>query len=266
MKKPLIWLLAFVVTAASAFYQRRTGPTYPVEGEVTVAGTPVKFSLPRSAETTGDAEVSVAAPSQDVAGRLLYKRFKTEDPWSEAAMTRQSDRLTGYLPRQPESGKLAYRVVLLSGGRDVSLTGDEPIILRFKGHVPLAILLGHVLVMFTAMLLSTRAGLAALDRSADPRVYRNWTVVLLFVGGFIFGPLVQKLAFGTWWTGVPNGWDLTDNKTLIAIVFWVIALIAGRGGRRARLWTVAAAVLMLVVFMIPHSLFGSELRYPAAGR
>jgi hypothetical protein len=116
------------------------------------------------------------------------------------------------------------------------------------------------------MLLSTRAGLAALDRNADPRVYRNWTVGLLFAGGFIFGPLVQKLAFGTWWTGVPNGWDLTDNKTLIAMVFWVIAFIAGRGGRRARPWTVAAAMLMLVVFMIPHSLFGSELRYPTAGR
>jgi hypothetical protein len=57
------------------------------------------------------------------------------------------------------------------------------------------------------------------------------------------------------------GFDLTDNKTLIAMLGWVAALIAGRGSKPARAWIVAASVLMLVVFMIPHSLFGSELKY-----
>jgi hypothetical protein len=266
MKKTLIWLLAFVITAASAVFQRRTGPTYPVRGEVTVAGSPLKFTLPRSAETNGDCEVAVGATNPDVTGRLLYKRFKSEDAWAEAPMTRRDDRLAGFLPRQPIAGKLAYRVILSHLGQDLSLTGNAPIVMRFKGHVPLGVLLTHVLVMFAAMLLSTRAGLAALDPRADPRVFRLWTVGLLFAGGFLLGPLVQKLAFGSWWTGVPFGWDLTDNKTLIALAIWVLALIAGRGGRRARAWTVAAAVLMLIVFMIPHSLLGSELRYPAAGR
>lgn len=266
MKRLFVWLLAFIITAASAVYQRRTGPTYPIQGEVKVAGAPVRFTLPRSAGTADDCEVAVSVANPDVTGRLLYKRFKSEDAWSEAPMTMRGDRLAGFLPRQPVAGKLAYRVILGYRGQDISLTGEEPVILRFKGHVPLGILLAHVLVMFSAMLLSTRAGLAALDRRADPRIFRLWTVVLLFVGGFLLGPLVQKLAFGSWWTGVPIGWDLTDNKTLIAMVIWVIALIAGRGGRRARAWTVAAAVLMLVVFMIPHSLLGSELRYPAAGR
>ena len=41
-------------------------------------------------------------------------------------------------------------------------------------------------------------------------------LLLLAVGGFILGPLVQNYAFGELWTGVPFGWDLTDNKTLIA--------------------------------------------------
>jgi hypothetical protein len=85
------------------------------------------------------------------------------------------------------------------------------------------------------------------------------------VGGFVLGPLVQKLAFGTWWAGVPLGWDLTDNKTLIAMVIWIAALAAGRKGRGARGWILAASVLMLVVFLIPHSLMGSELKYPEAG-
>jgi hypothetical protein len=266
MKKFFIWVLAFVITAGSAVYQRRTGPTYHLSGRAMVAGARVSFSLPRSAETASDCEVAVAMSNPEVAGRLVYKRYKTADSWSETPMVRQGDRLIGYLPKRPMAGKLAYRVILSSQNQDYSLTGDEPVILRFKGHVPLGILLTHVLVMFAAMLLSTRAGLAALDRQSSPRKFVLWTAAFLFVGGFILGPLVQKLAFGAWWTGAPIGWDLTDNKTLIAMILWAVALVAGRRGRPARGWVLAAAILMLVVFLIPHSLFGSELKYIDAPR
>jgi len=266
MRRPLIWFLAFIITAASAVYQRRTGPTYPLRGEVEAGGTPLRFELPRSAETSADCQVGVSVAAPEVTGQILYKRSKTGEEWSKAPLVRETDRLVGYLPKQPAAGKLDYRVVLNVGGREVSLTGEKPVVIRFKGHVPLGILLAHILVMFAAMLLSTRAGLAALDKKDHPRLFGAWTIFFLFVGGFVFGPIVQKLAFGSWWTGVPFGWDLTDNKTLIALVIWIIAMVAGRKGWGARGWILAAAILMLVVFMIPHSLLGSELKYPAAGR
>ena len=72
------------------------------------------------------------------------------------------------------------------------------------------------------------------------------------------GPLVQKYAFDELWTGVPFGWDLTDNKTLIAFIAWVIAYLFNRK-QESRYWVVAAMVVTLVVFSIPHSLFGSQL-------
>jgi hypothetical protein len=261
MKKLIVWFLAFIITAASAVYQRRTGPTYHLRGKVEVAGTSVKYELPRSAETSANCEVGVAVVAPEVTGRIRYKRLRTQDDWSETPLVRQGDRLVGYLPKQPAAGKLDYRVVLTDRGQDVSLTGEKPVIVRFKDHVPLGVLLAHIFVMFAAMLLSTRAGLAALDKKDHPRLFGAWTLLFLFIGGFVLGPLVQRLAFGAWWTGVPIGWDLTDNKTLIAMVIWIIAMVAGRKGRGARGWILAAAVLMLVVFLIPHSLLGSELRH-----
>ena len=266
MKKSLVWLLAFIITAASAVYQRRTGPTYELRGAVEVGGVRTAFELPRSAETSADCEVGVAVAAPEVTGRILYRQVQDggpvgpRRPWSARETV-----WSGHLPKQPPAGKLDYRVVLNDGGRDVSLTGEAPVVIRFKGHVPLGVLLAHIIVMFAAMLVSTRAGLAALDKTDRPRVFASWTIVLLFVGGFVLGPLVQKLAFGNWWSGVPLGWDLTDNKTLIAMVIWIVAMVAGRKGRGARPWILAAAVLMLVVFLIPHSLMGSELKYPDAG-
>jgi hypothetical protein len=115
--------------------------------------------------------------------------------------------------------------------------------------------------MFLAMLFSNRAGIEALRPQSNPRTYALWTLALLFVGGIILGPIVQKLAFGVFWTGFPLGYDLTDNKTLIALIGWLAAVIAGRGGRPARWWVLGAAILLLVVYLIPHSLLGSELDY-----
>jgi hypothetical protein len=261
MKKALYWILAFILTAASAVYQRMTGPTYPVRGKAALPSGEVGFKLPRSAEITSDCEVSLVVPGPEVEGRLLYRRFRTDDAWSEAPMTRQSDKLVGWLPKQPMAGKLSYKINLSDAGRETSLTGDEEIVIRFKGSVPAPLLLAHVLVIFAAMLFSTRAGIAALDRRSDPRGLAVWTAVLFFLGGFILGPLMQKFAFGAWWTGFPLGKDLTDSKTLFAMLAWVIALIAGRGGRKNRGWVLAASVVTLVVFLIPHSLLGSELKY-----
>jgi hypothetical protein len=266
MKKVLFWFLAFIITAASAVYQRMTGPTHPVRGKAALSNGEVNFKLPRSAEITSDCEVGLEVPDAEVAGRLLFRRFKTDDSWTEVVMVRQEKRLVGSLPKQPMAGKLAYKVVLTDRGKDTSLSGDEDIVIRFKGTVPTALLLAHILVIFAAMLFSTRAGIAALDKMSDPRRLAVWTAVLFFVGGFILGPLMQKFAFDSWWTGFPLGRDLTDSKTLFAMLAWVIALVAGRGGRKNRGWVLAASIVTLIVFLIPHSLLGSELKYSGTPR
>jgi hypothetical protein len=266
MKKALLWFLAVVITLASAYYQRTTGPTYPVSGSVEVDGTEIRFELPRSAETVADAEVAVAAAPQAIEGYLTYKRFKTADAWTQVLLTRDGERLVGSLPKQPAAGKLEYQVVLVSRQKETPLTA-APLVIRFKDPVPAFLLVPHILIMFLGMLFSTRAGLAALDKQANPRTFVLWAFWLQLAGGFILGPLVQKFAFGVLWSGIPLGFDLTDNKTLISFLFWVAALIAGRKGRPARGWVLAAAVVNLAIYLVPHSLLGSELDYsklPAA--
>jgi len=261
MRKGLIWILAVVITLAAAVYQRMTGPTYDYRGKISIGDAVIKFRLPRSAEIVKDCEVAVSVPSANISGSVEFKRYKTEDLYTTIPMERKGDKLVAYLPKQPMAGKLAYNVLLIKDEKEFSLTGTDPIIIRFKGAVPMAILLPHVIIMFLAMLFSTRAGLAALDRKSNPRKLALWAAAMLFIGGFILGPLVQHFGFGPYWTGFPIGFDLTDNKTLIAMLGWIIALLAGRRGKPARGWVLAAAVLLLVVYSIPHSLLGSELDY-----
>ena len=163
--------------------------------------------------------------------------------------------LQAALPVQPVGGKLQYYITV--GGED--LPADEPLLLRFRNDVPAGILVPHILLMFAAMLFAVYTFLLVVTG----KKYSKWlkiTVATLFVGGFVFGPLVQHVAFGPWWTGFPYGTDLTDNKTLLAFLFFVAALATLRW--KYNKWVVCLAVLfMIVIFSIPHSTYGSEYDY-----
>ncbi len=260
MKKTLIWILAVVLTLGAAYYQRKTGPTHPRDILVTLTGKEYKVRLLRSHGGEGDLPVEAVIPDTSVTGKVVWKRFPTAEPWDTLPMERSGDTLRAFLPHQPPAGKLAYRIVLQSGQEEVLVPADEPVVARFKGAVPAGILIPHILLMFTAMLLSTLAGLMAIWKIPEYKRYATVTLVLLLIGGGILGPLVQLHAFGALWTGVPFGWDLTDNKTLIAILFWVYAVLAIR--KKDRYWTVVLAALVLIlVYSIPHSMFGSTYNY-----
>jgi FtsH-binding integral membrane protein len=114
--------------------------------------------------------------------------------------------------------------------------------------------------MFFAMLFANLAGIMAIGKHPAYKRNTGITLLLLLAGGMILGPLVQKYAFDAYWTGIPFGYDLTDNKTLIGVAFWVIAWLGNRGKDRPYL-TILAAIMLLLVYSIPHSMFGSELNY-----
>jgi hypothetical protein len=262
----LLWVVAFVVTVASAAYQRRTGPTYPVSMELALDGAKLTATLPRTHPGEGDAEVRIAGAESGLAGTLVWRRYRSHDPWLEVPLEREGDELVGRLPHQPPAGKIQYWLRFRRGEAEARFPekGEEaPVIIRFRGDVPAPVIILHVFFMFAGMLVSTRAGLQALRPGAPTRKLAIAAAGLLFMGGMIFGPIMQKYAFGAYWTGWPVSHDLTDNKTLIAMIAWVIALIAGRKGRDARYWVLAASVVTFAIFLIPHSVRGSELDYTA---
>lgn len=262
-----LWILAFIITVSSAIYQRLTGPTYPKRGRAQFGSHQVSYKLIRSQNVNTDIPVVLTVPDTSVSGYVSFKRYKSNDEWSTLPLRREQERLVAAIPHrdQAPAGKLMYYVHLTQGDQKVSLTGEEPIVLRFKGAVPAWVLLPHVLIMFLAMLFSNRAGLEALDARGTAYKYLLWTIGLFFIGGFILGPLVQKYAFGALWTGWPFGRDLTDNKTLIAMLGWLWAWYKNRSGREGRGWIIFAAFLMLAAYLIPHSLFGSEIDYSKLG-
>jgi hypothetical protein len=257
----LLWIISVVITLISVVYQRVTGPTYPVSGSAQLNGAPIPYKLIRSYDGTDNAPVQIKTDDSLITGVLFWKRYNTNDQWTLVPLTFVEGTLKGELPHQPVAGKLMYKVELLRGETGASLPANGPIIIRFRDPVPIWVIVPHVLAMFCAFLFAARAGLEFFNKEPQFRRFIFATLGFLFLGGFILGPLMQYFSFNLWWTGWPLGTDLTDNKTAVAFLAWVVAAIALNKAKNPRYWALGASIVMIVVYLIPHSMFGSEYDY-----
>ncbi len=277
MKKAILWSLAFIITIAAAIYQRQTGPTYPQKMDITLNDKDYELRLVRSLALDEKSVVKLKISDTTVKARLFVKRFKTDEEYQVVDFEYRVYPVNSFLmnkvfkvyneegffadvPQQPAAGKIQYYFEITDSKGTRSYFEDAPVVIRFKGGVPGFILLPHVLCMFMAMLFSTLAGLMSIIKFPLYKQYGVLTLILFIAGGMVLGPIVQYYAFGDLWTGIPFGWDLTDNKTLIALVFWILAVVMNRNKERP-LYTALAAFILLLIYSIPHSLFGSELDY-----
>ncbi|QIA07475.1 hypothetical protein [Draconibacterium halophilum] len=275
MKKVFYWLLAVVITLAAVIYQRKTGPTYDKKLLVEVNNTNYEVKLVRSIEIDSNTEVKLAIDDNNIEARFFYKKFLSDDPYQSVDFVYKKQPVDSYLmnkvfnlteekgwfatvPEQPAAGKIQYYFEITDSNGTKTYMDKTPVVIRFKGAVPSSILAPHIFFMFFAMLLGNLAGIMAIFRHQRYKFYTTVTLVALFIGGMILGPIVQLHAFGEAWAGVPFAWDLTDNKTLVAFIFWILAFVMNRKKERP-VFTIVASIVMLIVYSIPHSMYGSQL-------
>lgn len=252
-RSTIFWILAFLMTTGTGIFQRLTGPTYPLSGSVQFEGSTLRYHFDRSFAGMSDAPVILSTEDPEIHAVLLWKRFSMEDEWIETAMEPDNGSLRALLPNQAPLEKIVYQVQVEKNGSTM-LVPPDPVTMRFKGEVPLWVLIPHVLGMFGAMLFSLRAGFEYFTPEPVYTKLVTWTIGFLIVGGFLFGPLMSYYAFDLFWTGWPVGTDLTDNKTAIALLGWVIAAVGMKKSKSPGPWIIAAAIVMFVVFLIPHSI------------
>jgi len=270
------WILAILITLSAVFYQRLTGPTNPKRVKFELAGKEYSTKLPRSMETSvtlseaqgnyeslgkmAVMEIEIPESPENMTVIVYYRRFPGNDTIRTVVASKSGDKYSVQLPSQPPAGKLAYFVEFNDGSQANTLGLRQNVIMRFKNPVPAYVLIPHILLMFLAMLLSTYTGVIAFAKSTKTAKYALIVIIILGIGGLILGPVVQKYAFGAYWTGWPFGEDLTDNKTLVAFLFWLTAWLINRKKSRKWLYVLAAAV-MLLIYSIPHSTAGSEYNH-----
>lgn len=145
----------------------------------------------------------------------------------------------------------------------------------YEGRPWRPLLLLHIILVVGAMLLMIHGFRASLSYIFTGRglstAYWNFLVGWLFftVAVLPLGISIAKATFGVGWSGFPFGTDITDNKSLGLVVYWLILLMVAwkpqRGEYSPRTGRISGVVfvglsligifLTIWVYSIPHSVF-----------
>jgi hypothetical protein len=141
MKQFIYWATAIIITLASAYYQRVSGPTYPETGMSD--GIAYKFDRSHSGYSPQDVEIKLNYKNEEAF--LFWKRYKTQDEWNVEKMKIDQSNAVAQLPPQPPAGKLEYYVMVSNGLDERKFPPDHNVVTRFKGEVPAWILIPHII-------------------------------------------------------------------------------------------------------------------------
>jgi len=256
MKRTTIfWILAFLITIVSALFQRVTGPTYPLSGTVDFEGKKIAYKLERSHNSDKNYMVKICTKDPFTHGVLYFRKFGNVENFTAVDMiVGGKDTIIAEMPAQQRLQKLEYFIMIFKGDLTTTIPLNNKVVIRFKDSVPLWVLIPHIFAMFFAMMLSTRTGLEYFSKEPKLEKLSLWTIIILFIGGFPLGFLMNGLAFGEVWGGFPFGSDVTDNKTQIAFIFWLFAFYMIKKNKQPKLWALLAAILLIIAYSIPHSI------------
>lgn len=262
----ILWFIAIIFTILSIIYQNTTGPTYPKKGEIKFLGKQIDYKLDRSALINIDCPVKIYTNDSLIKGTLIWKRYNTKDNESSKPMRYENGYLIAELDKQEKMAeKLQYYIKLSANQPGTQneileyIPDKNGVVIRFRGDVPFLIVIFHIIFIFAFELMSLKTGMEFFRKEPKYKKYTLWTLGLAIIGGFVLGPLVQYYAFGEWWTGIPFGIDLTDNKMLIAFVAWVSAFIALYKSKKPGYWVLGATIITIGIFLIPHSVLSGNV-------
>jgi hypothetical protein len=207
---------------------------------------------------------------------LIYKVDGEDDAEHVAMRYAGKERWEVRLPSLEKGMRIHYGLsVRLEDGSTVMLPAKEDAfpLVKYKGEASPLVLVLHVVFMFGAFYFMVQSLWSAIDIMSTGQGKREavssarWVFFCTLIGGWPLGFLLNYQAFGVIWEGYPFGYDITDNKTQVIFLFWLVSLLLVRGSFLGRsededmlgprgfaIAVLVSYIVSLFLFLVPHSL------------
>ncbi|TKJ32417.1 hypothetical protein CEE39_05450 [bacterium (candidate division B38) B3_B38] len=93
-----------------------------------------------------------------------------------------------------------------------------------------------------------------------------------FVTSFPIGIFLAHQTFGVGWSGIPMGWDITDNKSVLIFLYYAVIIALAKGhlykkvkrsnrisDRTFARFSIWGMLFTLVIFILPHGISNAEI-------
>lgn len=277
-------IIALILTLVLASVSRRLSERKPelkiIENEgIRIEHTTVVEKIGES-DVDISAEISTPHPVENYRINLVYRVGKDDLVFVPMQpQVEDSPAFSAVIPSQPMRTKVYYYISVRDGEKnELSLPDrvnrlNSPFMIKFKGKVTPGVLIAHIIAMFAGIFFVFMVLFYDIDLLRGKDVSRDvgnlslLATFFIFLGGMPLGWWVTYQTLGVLWEGIPIGWDITDSKTLIIFLYWIILLYLMKGTifkKDSKLnpvgeKTLAVLVLMGVIltfllYLIPHSI------------
>ena len=266
----LITLVIFVVA-------RRMSRNRPRFLEMEAAGSVVTHESVYEQVGPGQPVITLRSdPDAGIEPRLVYTVDRSGPERTIVMREGPEGVWTAGLPSMEKGHRIDYSFRIYpaaTGARGTPEAESGSFRLKYKGEVSTTILVLHILCMFGAFffIVESLLGSGAMLIRDEGREFTvgmtRWAILFVFLGGFPLGFALNWQRFGVMWEAFPFGWDVTDNKTQVIFILWLItALVSWRSffgrrtgrdpvGNRAYAAIVAAvSIISIILYLVPHSL------------
>jgi len=198
--------------------------------------------------------------------------------------TPKGDVFAGSLPSREKNTKYYFFMELYDSQKNLLTTLPENALendvcrkfyrVSYKKDPNIPGLLIHILLMMVSLMFMLHAFYFAFnylwnkyDWVAQKSIMSIfWGTVCYFISGFPLGIWIEYEKYGTYWTGFPVGWDMTDSKTFFVFFYWLVVVVLVKGtifskdktkdiiSYKTYAWLVLIGSILTMVsrFIIPH--------------
>src|SRR3989304_1030598 len=147
----------------------------------------------------------------------------------------------------------------------------------FEGTANRLLFFSHIVLAITAVIFWVHSVFYAVNYLITGERYNIrlefysvlYGTISFFIFAFPVGGYIAHQVFGQAWSGIPFGWDITDNKSLITFLYYAAILYLVKGKFNGRntgnggnindknffLLVILGIVITVIVYNIPHSYF-----------
>jgi len=275
-------LVAFFFTLLLLTLARKMTMVRSVHKTVNRGGVIIEHDTVPKTRGQGDAVIPVKISGAEEA-KLFYRIGEGEFQAVDLDLKEEeNDLFVASIPSQKKGTKVWYYVEAQTQieQRKVAVTlpagnspGFRPILLKFEGDVPSTVIFSHVFCNFAGIFFSVLALFSAVDLARGKGTLKKSvalslvTFIFLFMGFVPLGVALNYFAFGALWEAFPFGTDITDNKSQIALLSWLVTLFLVKGAilgkesfknlisvKTYSTLVIISFVITLAMYLIPHSL------------
>lgn len=258
-KKIFILLVATFLAIILTFLQEFLSNQRPVMASTIIKENKYSFYLPVINEGVVDCIIELNVPDTSIWGKIYYQLHgNNNNRWYSVRLLRLNDKLVSILPYQKPNVKLAYYIELYDEQNNIyPICKDNPIVLRYKAHVPKIITYTSVVLFFIAIIIIAYLAIITGYLKEHFVLYVKWAFYLLLISVFFqFVDYVISYRNLLMQPSLYN--DLTFYKNLLIFICWLIVYKVNQKHEN-RIPTLIISWLVLFLYFLPDHLIFSFL-------